>query len=124
MKNFVASAVLALTALVCLSSSAQEPLRGTVPEFVAVAASEPGTVESASAMIPANVLPSAPRQEAMLKPGPALVTVAPTPVLEAPRPKVFDKKFLGLGALVFATTSVDMEFTQHCLKARTCRELN
>lgn len=119
MKKLVASAVLALSSLVCLSSVAQDsPLQAT-PRV-----SESQPVESASAILPATgALPDAPRREA-LTPAPAMLVVAVPRKIEETRPKLVDKKFLGLGALVFATTSLDMEFTQHCLKANTCVELN
>jgi hypothetical protein len=119
MKKLVASAVLALSSLVCLSSVAQDAAGKGTPSL-----SENQPVESASAILPpAPALPDAPRRQA-LNPSPAMLVVAVPKKIEEPRAKLVDKKFLGLGALVFATTSLDMEFTQHCLKANTCVELN
>jgi hypothetical protein len=58
-----------------------------------------------------------------VRPVAALMVAAPTvpPVMQ---PKVMDKKFIALGALVFGLTTMDMEFTQHCLHRHTCVELN
>lgn len=72
-----------------------------------------------------DALLSVPRQtEAMFipTPPPAPVGVAAAP--EVPRRKIIDKKFVGLGVLVFGTTSLDMELTQHCLQRNRCVELN
>jgi hypothetical protein len=138
MKKLVASAVLALSSLVCLSSVAQQP-RVNEPARPIAAANQP--VESASVIVPsspvaqvpnavpsgalpADALPDAPRMEALLTPTPALLVIAVPKKIEEPRAKLVDKKFVGLGALVFATTSLDMEFTQHCLQRNTCVELN
>lgn len=38
--------------------------------------------------------------------------------------KVMDRNFLLLAGLTFALTVADVELTQHCLKAKTCVELN
>lgn len=38
--------------------------------------------------------------------------------------KVIDRNFILLGALAFGLTAADIELTQHCLKAKTCKELN
>lgn len=43
---------------------------------------------------------------------------------EKPRRKVIDRNFLLLGALTFGLTAADIELTQHCLKEKTCVELN
>ena len=133
MKQLVASAVLALSVLVCLCSSAQEgPAKETQQ---AASTSRQGEVLQASAGMPpatappagtpeAMILPSAPRQQAILKPA----AVVPMGVAESPevpgRARLIDKKFVGLGVLVFGTTSLDMELTQHCLQRNTCIELN
>jgi hypothetical protein len=57
---------------------------------------------------------------ALPEPAAALLVASPPP----PRPKVVDKKFITLGALVFGLTAMDMEFTQHCLQRHTCVELD
>jgi hypothetical protein len=57
------------------------------------------------------------------RPVAALMVTTPTVPPAAP-PKVMDKKFIALGALVFGLTAMDMEFTQHCLQRHTCVELN
>jgi hypothetical protein len=49
--------------------------------------------------------------------------IAPAPPEPAP-PKVIDRKFVSLAALVFGLTVADVELTQHCLNAGTCYELN
>ena len=70
------------------------------------------------------MLPSAPRQQALLKPA-AVVPMGVAAAPEVPgRARLVDKRFVGLGVLVFATTSLDMELTQHCLQRNTCIELN
>ncbi len=48
----------------------------------------------------------------------------PAPRIANEHPKVIDKKFMLLGSLVMATTTADMELTQHCQNAGTCVELN
>jgi hypothetical protein len=58
-----------------------------------------------------------------IRPVAALMVTAPT-VPPVSQPKVMDKKFIALGALVFGLTAMDMEFTQHCLQRHTCVELN
>ena len=39
-------------------------------------------------------------------------------------PRVIDKRFIGMSALVMGLTIADLESTQHCLSNHTCRELN
>jgi hypothetical protein len=51
------------------------------------------------------------------------VGVAAAPAIK-PEQKIVDKRFMTLGVLVFGTTSLDMELTQHCLQRNTCVELN
>jgi hypothetical protein len=58
-----------------------------------------------------------------VRPVAALMVATPT-VPPVSQPKVMDKKFIALGALVFGLTAMDMEFTQHCLQRHTCVELN
>ncbi len=57
---------------------------------------------------------------------PAVLPVSPKPLASvAPEQrKVIDKKFILLGSLVAATTTADMEFTQACQDAATCKEMN
>ncbi len=56
----------------------------------------------------------------------AVSPISPKPPAEnAPEQrKVIDKKFMLLGGLVLATTAADMEFTQACQDAGTCKEMN
>lgn len=43
---------------------------------------------------------------------------------QQPKRKVIDRNFLLLAGLTFALTAADIELTQHCLKEKTCVELN
>jgi hypothetical protein len=58
----------------------------------------------------------------------ALPTPPPLAVIETPaetKPKkVVDGKFIFLGVMTMLSTAADIEFTQHCLKEKTCHELN
>lgn len=45
-------------------------------------------------------------------------------IADATDRKVIDRKFMLLGGLVLATTTADMELTQHCQNQGTCVELN
>jgi len=47
-----------------------------------------------------------------------------TTSLQVERSTVVDKKFMLIGSLILATTTADMELTQHCQNAGTCVELN
>ena len=120
MKKLVASAVLALSSLVCLSSFAQEKAAAAPqsPVEMADAALTPGVQPART-----EALPSAPRQEALLRPT-TPVGVAAAPQVPTREAKIVDKRFMTLGVLVFGTTSLDMELTQHCLQRNTCVELN
>ena len=133
MKSLVASAVLALSLLVCVSSFAQQrdeesAAQSAADIFTVHLFPTQSTVLTAAAVMPAIVpqdLPDAPRPQALIGPTNAvLVAVVPKPKVMEPRLKVMDKKFLALGVLVFGTTSLDMELTQHCLQRRQCVELN
>jgi hypothetical protein len=57
---------------------------------------------------------------------PAIQSVPSRPVVSnaGEGAKVMDRKFLLLNGLVLATTTADMELTQHCQNAGTCVELN
>lgn len=129
MKKLVASAVLAASLLVCLCSYAQEHLPAAASagsaSVAVVAANEAPLTPVVQPVTPATTegLPSAPRQEALLRPT-TPVGVAAAPRIETREPKVIDKKFMTLGILAFATTSLDMELTQHCLQRQQCVELN
>jgi hypothetical protein len=48
----------------------------------------------------------------------------PPAVEQAHRGRVLDKTFIALAVLAFASTSADVELTQHCLQERTCVEMN
>jgi hypothetical protein len=56
----------------------------------------------------------------------ALATVVTTPVAREPKvaDKTVDKKFLLLFGVTAVLTVTDIELTQHCLRAGTCREAN
>jgi hypothetical protein len=139
MKNLVASAVLALSVLVCLCASAQQRLSAELPSAASATIAEvtppivptsasPAIIPAATpATIPATAdllqrTPAATEAMLVLTPTPAPIGVAAAP--EVPRRKLIDKKFVGLGVLVFGTTSLDMELTQHCLQRNQCVELN
>jgi hypothetical protein len=49
-----------------------------------------------------------------------LVTPAPPPS----RPKVIDRKFIALSALILGLTAMDIEMTQSCMRSGVCVELN
>jgi hypothetical protein len=70
--------------------------------------------------------PLEPYDSAALKASMAAPEFAAVVAVAAPeaRPKVWDKKFIALGAVVFALTAADVELTQHCLQAKTCYEMN
>jgi hypothetical protein len=137
MKRLVASAVLAMTLQVCLCSFGQQQAAASAPQVSAqseiydvitpeiVREFEAGGMESGGTFPDAASVAASPsmKEEAMLTPPPAPVGVAAAPEVPT-RAKVFDKRFVGLGLAVFGTTAMDMEFTQHCLKANTCVELN
>jgi hypothetical protein len=129
MKKLVAFAALAVSLSVCLCSHAQENLPASASvrstKVAVVAANEASLTPVVQPATPAatEALPSAPRQEAMLRPN-APVGVAAAPHIEMREPKLIDKKFMALGFLAFATTSLDMELTQHCLQRQECVELN
>lgn len=129
MKKLVASAVLAASLSVCLCSYAQQdlpvsPSAGTSKAAVVAANEAPLTPAlQPAAPAPSEVLLSAPRQEALLRPA-TPVGVAVAPHIATREPRVIDKKFMALGVLAFATTSLDMELTQHCLQRQQCVELN
>jgi hypothetical protein len=57
-----------------------------------------------------------------------LVPVPPLFVIDSPNEprhrKVMDRNFLLLAGLTFGLTAADVELTQHCLKEKTCVELN
>jgi hypothetical protein len=126
MKKLVASAALAVSLSVCLCSHAQQnlpaPASSESTKVAVVAANEAPLTPAIQPS--ADLLPSAPRQEAMLLRPTTPVGVAAAPRIEARQPKVIDKKFMALGVLAFATTSLDMELTQHCLQRQQCVELN
>jgi hypothetical protein len=108
-----------LTMLLCASAAcayAQMPL--SLPDAPHVVAADLG------AMIPEP--PSVTRETTSL-PLPPLspaAMVTPAAPLSQPKPKLLDKKFIGLGAAVFGLTAMDLEMTQHCLHRGTCRELD
>jgi hypothetical protein len=68
----------------------------------------------------ALVVDSAPLLIKPAAPGSGFAVVA----ADRPAPRVMDRNFIILGALVFGLTAVDVEMTQHCLHAKTCVELN
>jgi hypothetical protein len=97
----------------------------------------------AYAQLPSLALPNAPHEVAAelgaVIPEPPSVTrestFLPLPpltttmvALAEPKPpakaKLLDGKSIALGVAVFGLTSMDLEFTQHCLHEGTCRELN
>ena len=129
MKKLVASAALAVSLSVCLCSYAQQdlpaPASAGSSKVAIVAANEAPLTPAFQPATPApsEALPSAPRQEALLRPT-TPVGVAAAPRIEGRETRVIDKKFMALGVLAFATTSLDMELTQHCLQRQQCVELN
>jgi hypothetical protein len=70
--------------------------------------------------------PNVSREMAAMTPLPPFTPAVLNLAQPAPRPKVnaTDKRFVALGAAVFGLTAMDLEFTQYCLHAGTCRELN
>jgi hypothetical protein len=63
----------------------------------------------------------------VFQPAPAAIQPAPSaPLLgkAVERTKVMDRKFLLLNGLVLASTTADMELTQHCQNSGSCVEMN
>jgi hypothetical protein len=90
-----------------------------------------------AALVQAQELPDAPSTvinaatvevvPPFLKPASPAIKPAPAKLVESNAgegTKVMDAKFLWLNGLVLATTTADMELTQHCQNAGTCVELN
>jgi hypothetical protein len=105
--------------LLCASAAcayAQLPL--SLPDAPHVVAADLGAVTPE----PPNVT----RESAASPTLPPLTPAMLSLTQPAPPPQVrwMDKKFIGLGVAVFGLTSMDLEFTQHCLHQNTCRELN
>ncbi|MFB3917785.1 MAG: hypothetical protein ACE14M_13720 [Terriglobales bacterium] len=83
------------------------------PDPLTIAATYPGAMPSGPELTaPQSVMPA------------PVIAPAPAAQPERPRPKVIDKKFIALAALVVGLTAADVELTQHCLEARTCYEMN
>jgi hypothetical protein len=137
MKTLVASALLALSLVVCLSAVAQEN-PPAVPDAASAqiadaaliplqpVATTPARVQDAPSDAARNdgPRPGTIRIDAALLRPTTPVGVAVAPKVEMRQPKIVDKRFMTLGTLVFATTSLDMELTQHCLQRNQCIELN
>ncbi len=105
------SVVLAAVCFVSLAVHAQELPDAPQPVTFILRAADAPTIPDLSA-VPAATVP-------VTLPAPALlVTVTP------PKPKVIDNKFIVLNAMHFALTVADVELTQRCMHAGTCRELN
>jgi hypothetical protein len=105
------------TALLCLITSRLSAQSTVVlPDAPHVVAANLGEIipEPPEVSRQPMLFPALPEPAAAL-----MVALAPPP-----RPKVLDKKFITLGALVFGLTAMDMEFTQHCLQRHTCVELD
>jgi hypothetical protein len=78
-------------------------------------------IELAEETAPLPDLARRPDLRSALPEMPALLLTAPQP---PSRPKVIDKKFIVLTALVFGLTAMDIEMTQRCMHRGTCVELN
>jgi hypothetical protein len=108
-----------LAMLLCASAAcafAQLPLN--LPNAPHVVAADLGAVTPEP--------PSITRESPAVTPLPPLTHAVLSLTQPTPPPKVrwLDKKFIGLGVAVFGMTSLDLEFTQHCLHQGTCQELN
>jgi len=76
-----------------------------------------------AAALGAQALPDAPSTVMRAQNSPTLVPRTWGTEPEKPS-QVMDAKFLLLGGLVLATTTADMELTQHCQNSGSCVELN
>lgn len=124
MRSLLTAAALLL--LVCLAVPA---LAGSLPDAPSA---------SASSQIPQAIEPVVVPAETSLiiQPPPEVIAARHAlkhiPVTEefliepaqTPRRKVMDRNFLLLAGMTFALTAADIELTQHCLKEKTCVELN
>ncbi|HYH00020.1 MAG TPA: hypothetical protein VD837_12870 [Terriglobales bacterium] len=122
MRNLFIAAAL----LVCLAVPTWAGSLPDAPSFTAASSQIPNAMDVAKDEAQ-NVLTIQPPPEVVaarqaLKSIPSAVEFGVKP--GEPKRKVMDRNFLLLAGLTFALTTADIELTQHCLKAKTCVELN
>lgn len=114
-----------LLLIVCLAIPVSA---GSLPDAPSVSSQVPDAIAITHSLGPENTLTIQPPPEVfaarrMLRQMPVSGEFLIQPA-QKPRGKVMDRNFLLLAGMTFAFTAADIELTQHCLREKTCIELN